>query len=538
MATKPVTAERSRRYRRAALVALFTIPFTATSVGAQPIEQRYMDQSDWLTYDRDNTGQRYSGLDQINRANVSRLVPKWMHQYSPPQRRTEATPLVRDGVMYLTAGAARAFAIDATTGTRLWQFDYPYWEYEGHDNPTWSRGFGLSGNRLYMGAADCHLIAIDSRNGALLWRSPVAVDQPCYGSAAAPIVAKDRVVIGIRGGDSGRVRGFIDAFNAETGEKAWRFYTVPAPGEPGSETWPDDTEAWRFGGGSPWSTGTYDPDLDLLYWPTGNPGPKDFDGRDREGDNLYTASVLALRPDDGSLAWHFQFTPHDEHDWDANQTPVLIDREWNGEERRLLVHPNRNSFLYLLDRETGEFLRATQFAKQNWADGFTPTGRPLARPEAAPSPTGALACPDIHGGTNWQAPTYHPKTGLLYVVSRDACGMYFRSGHSIDHIETGADNFLRAIDLATGSLRWEIPMPGAENREVTFAGAMATAGGLVFFGTRAGTFMAADAVTGELLWHFNTGGTIRASPITFLAGGQQYVAITTKGGVFAFGLFD
>ena len=330
MATKPVTSERSRRYRRAALVALFTIPFIAMSVGAQPIEQRYLDQSDWLTYDRDNTGQRYSGLDQITRANVSRLVPKWMHQYSPSQRRTEATPLVRDGVMYLTAGAARAFAIDATTGTRLWQFDYPYWEYEGRDNPTWSRGFGLSGNRLYMGAADCHLIAIDSRNGALLWRSPVAVDQPCYGSAAAPIVAKDRVVIGIRGGDSGRVRGFIDAFNAETGEKAWRFYTVPAPGEPGSETWPDDTEAWRFGGGSPWSTGTYDPELDLLYWPTGNPGPKDFDGRDREGDNLYTASVLALRPDDGSLAWHFQFTPHDEHDWDANQTPVLIDREWNG----------------------------------------------------------------------------------------------------------------------------------------------------------------------------------------------------------------
>lgn len=537
MTTEAVWRNLARRLRSLALLALLGTCAAGGPVAAQPVEARYRDAADWLTYDRDNTGRRYSALAQVHRENVARLVPKWMYQYSPPQLRTEATPLVRDGVMYLTAGTMRAFAIDAATGTRLWRYDYPYGEGFGRENPTWSRGFGLSGNRLYMGTPDCHLIALDRRNGALLWRSPVAEDQPCFGSGGAPIVAKDRVMIGIRGGDSGRVRGFLDAFNAETGEREWRFYTVPAPGEPGSETWPD-SDSWQTGGGSTWTSGTYDPDLDLLYWPTGNPGPKDFDGRDREGDNLYTASVLALRPDDGSLAWHFQFTPHDEHDWDANQTPVLIDRDWQGKPRKLLVHPNRNGFLYILDRETGQFLRGTQFAKQNWSDGFTAAGRPLARSAAAPSATGARACPDIHGGTNWQAPTYHPETGLLYVVSRDACGVYFRTGHSIDHIETGADNFLRAIDLDSGAIAWEIPIQGAENQEVSFAGAMATAGGLVFFGSRAGSFMAADAVTGELLWHFNTGGTIRASPITYEANGQQYVAITTKGGVFAFGLFD
>ena len=537
MATRVFSLDAILQVRTPSLLALAIGCGVAALASAQPIEERYKDQSNWLTYDRDNTGRRYSELKQIHRGNVSQLVPKWMHQYSPPQLRSEATPLVRDGIMYLTAGSVRAFAIDATTGTTLWRFDYPYYESAGSDNPTWSRGFGLSGNRLYMGAADCHLIALDSRSGALLWRSPVVGDQPCFGLTGAPIITKDRVIVGIRGGDTGRVRGFIDALNNETGERVWRFYTVPAPGEPGSETWPD-TDVWKVGGGASWTSGTYDPELDLLYWPTGNPGPKDFDGRDREGDNLYTASLLALRPDNGSLAWHFQFTPHDEHDWDANQTPVLIDHEWDGKRRKLLAHPNRNGFLYLLDRESGRFLRGTELAKQTWSDGFTVEGRPLARPAAAPSPTGALVCPDIHGGTNWQSPSYHPETGLLYVMSRDACGVYYRTGHSIDHVETGADNFLRAIELSTGEIKWEIPIPGAENREVSFAGAMATAGGIVFFGSRAGTFMAADAVTGELLWHFNTGGTIRASPITFTADGRQYVAITTKGGVLAFGLFD
>ncbi len=509
----------------------------APATDAQPLSERYQNPSNWLSYDRDNTGRRYSELDEINRENVDRLVPKWMFQYSPQQLRSEATPLVRDGVMYLTAGGMRAFALDAATGRSIWRFDYPYSEQGQREQPNWSRGFGISGNRLYVGTPDCHVIALDSRNGVMLWRSAVTADQPCFGSTGAPIVAKNRVLAGIRGGDTGRVRGYLDAFNAETGKREWRFYTVPAPGDPGSETWPDN-DSWKAGGGAPWTSGTYDPELDLLYWATGNPGPKDFDGRNREGDNLYTASILALRPDDGELVWHFQYTPHDEHDWDANQTPVLIDADWKGRRRKLLVHPNRNSFLYVLDRETGEFLRGTAFAKQNWLDRFTADGRPIPKPESAPSPAGALTCPDIHGGTNWQSPAFHPGLGLFYVMSRDACGVYFLTGHSIDHLETGAENYLRAIDLDTGDLRWEIPLLGVENREVMFAGVMATAGGLAFFGSRDGNFSAADAQTGELLWHFNTGGTIRASPVTFEADGRQYVAITTKSGVFAFGLFE
>ena len=517
----------------AALIAAALLP-----AAAQTLEERYRPARNWLSYDRDNTGRRYSELKQIHKGNVARLVPKWVFQYSPPQLRSEATPLIRDGVMYLTAGGMRAFAIDARSGRAFWRFDYPYSRDRGTANPNWSRGFGLSGNRLFVGTPDCHLIALDSRNGAMLWRSPVTADQPCFGSTGAPIIAKDRVLMGIRGGDTGRVRGYLDAFNVETGEREWRFYTVPEPGQPGSETWPG-TGAWKAGGGTPWTSGTYDPDLDLLFWPTGNPGPKDFDGRDREGDNLYTASMLALRPDDGELKWHFQFTPHDEHDWDSNQTPVLVDAEWQGRPRKLLLQANRNGFYYVLDRETGEFLHGSPFVEQNWSDGFTPEGRPLARPEAAPSPGGTRACPDIHGGTNWQSPAFHPGAELLFVMAREACGVYYRTGHSVDHDEeSGALNVLRAIDLHTGQRRWEIPVLGVENREVAFAGAMTTGGGLVFFSSRDGNFMAADAESGELLWHFNTGGTIRASPVTYQVDDQQYVAITTKSGVFAFGLFE
>ena len=286
------------------LLLALLVPASASS---QALEERYKNPANWLSYDRDNSGRRYSELGEINRDNVARLVPKWVFQYSPPQPRTEATPLVRDGVMYLTAGGMRAFAIDATSGRSIWRFDYPYSRSGGNQTPNWTRGFGISGNRLFLGTPDCHVVSLDSRNGAMLWRSQVTDpdEQPCFGSTGAPIIAKNRVMMGIRGGDTGRIRGYLDAFNAETGKREWRFYTVPAPGQPGSETWPEN-DSWKAGGGTPWTSGTYDPELDLLYWPTGNPGPKDFDGRDRVGDNLYTASLLALRPDDGELVWRWK----------------------------------------------------------------------------------------------------------------------------------------------------------------------------------------------------------------------------------------
>ena len=528
----------SRSGRLAAAVAALSLlcpAAPAADFGGAPREERHRAPDNWLSYDRDNTGQRFSPLDQVNTSNVRDLVVQWAYQFHPVPLRSEVTPLVRDGVMYATAGGTMAFALDAVTGRSLWRYDYPSEARQAGRPPNWNRGFAISGQRLYMGTVDCHVLALDARTGSLLWKSRITQEQPCFGATSAPLIVRNRVLMGVRGGDSGRLRGFLDAFDSETGERAWRFYTVPAPGDPGSETWPD-TDVWQGGGAAPWTTGTYDPELDLLYWPTGNPGPKDFDGRNREGDNLYSASVLALRPDDGELVWHFQFTPHDEHDWDANETPVLADAEWNGGSRKLLLQANRNAFFYVLDRATGEFLLAKPFAKQTWAEGISPEGRPILVPDAIPSLQGSLACPDIHGGANWHAPSYNPGTGLMYVTARDGCGVYYRTGHSIDHDLKPAQQFVRAIDIQDGSIRWEIPFLGDEAQEINHAGTMTTGGGLVFFSSRVGNFAAADARTGDLLWRFNTGGSIRASPMTYSYRGRQYVAIVSKNGVFAFAL--
>lgn len=508
----------------------------AVAAAGQPLEERYREPGNWLSYDRDNTGRRYAPLAQIDRENVARLVPLWTFQFRERQTHTEATPLVQASVMYMPAGGRRAFALDAATGRALWRFDTRS-KPEQTDRPQdWNRGFGLWQHRLFLGTGDCYLVALDRRSGGQLWQVPVkANDQPCFGPAGAPILANGHVIYGVRGGDTGRIRGFLDAFDAKTGERAWRFHTVPEPGAPGSETWPG-IGSWRVGGGATWTSGTYDPDLDLLYWPTGNPGPRSYDGLRRAGDNLYTAALLALRPKTGELAWHFQFTPHDLHDWDANQTPVLVDAEWEGRPRRLLLQANRNGFYYVLDRETGAFLLGAPFAKQTWWAGFSASGRPERKPEAIPSPTGALVCPDKEGATNWQSPAFHPGTELLYVLARDSCGLYYPNREAPDDRETGTQQFLRALELRTGAIRWEIPLLGEVHRHKTLAGVLATAGGLVFFSSRDGDFMAADAETGELLWQFNTGGSIRASPVSYEADGRQFVAIATRGAVFAFGL--
>jgi len=515
----------------------------AARVCAQPadtvaIEERYRAAGNWLSYDRDNTGRRFSPLQQINIQNIKDLVVDWVFQFPAVPFRSEVTPLARDGVLYITVGGAQAFALDGRSGREIWRFDYlGDGSAAGGDKRSWNRGFAISGNRLLMGTDDCHLLALDSRGGHLLWKTLIADEGPCFGATASPLIVKNLALIGVRGGDTGRLRGFLDAYDVETGERAWRTYTVPEPGKPGSETWPDN-DSWKVGGGAPWTTGSYDPELDLLYWPTGNPGPKDFDGRDREGDNLYTGSLLAIKPDTGRIAWHYQFNPHDEHDWDSNETPLLVDAGWNGQPRKLVLHADRNEFFYVLDRKSGELLLGEPFAKQTWAKRILPNGRPEYTENALPTPNGQLVCPDIHGGTNWHAPAYHPATELFYVSARDACGVYYRTGQSIDHDLTEARQFLRAIDIHTGKIRWEAPFLGDESQNVNHAGAMTTAGGLVFFSSREGNFIAADAKTGELLWGFNTGGNIRASPMTYEAAGRQYVAITSKNGIFAFALHD
>ncbi len=516
-----------------ALATLALVSAAAADDSDSIREDRYKAPENWLTYDRDNTGQRYSPLDQINVSNVGALVPKWAFQFVPIPLRTEPTPLVRDGVMYLPIDGLVAHALDAKTGRELWRYEYAHGD-RGAPIRSWSRGFALSGERLFMGTYDCHLVALDARTGTQLWRS--FIDEPnCFGAPGAPIVARNRVIIGTTGGDSARFRGGIHGFDAETGEPAWRFMTVPEPGQPGSETWPDN-DSWKAGGGAAWHSGTYDPELNLIYWTTGNAGPKDFDGRDREGDNLYTASLLALNGDTGERVWHFQFNPHDEHDWDGNQTPMLLNADWEGKPRKLLMQAARNSFFYVLDRETGEMLLAEPFAKQSWAERIMPDGRSVFAENSLPSQKGNLVCPDIHGGTNWQAPSYNPATDLFYVAARDACGMFYRTGSSIAHEEREERQFIRALNYRTGKLVWEIAFEGDEAQQASFAGTMSTGGGLLFFSSRIGNFIAADAKTGELLWHFNTGGSIRTSPITYSVDGRQYVSITHKNGVIVFGL--
>jgi len=503
------------------------------SLGAQTPD------GNWLSHDRDTTGQRYSPLDQIRASNVEGLAAAWAFQTPRLPTRSETTPLVRDGILYLTVGGEEAHALDARTGRVIWSFEYavPPAAAGGKAmrRTNWNRGFALEGNRLFMATSDCALIALDARNGSLLWRVRLADPEQSYGATAAPLVVKDMVILGVRGGDTGTVRGFLDAYDVATGKRRWRFNTVPGPGEKGHETWPAGGQAWKAGGAATWTTGTYDAALGLVYWTTGNPGPKDYDGSDRAGDNLYSCSVLALRAETGELAWHYQFTPHDVNDWDANETPVLLDMEWNGRPRKLLAQANRNAFFYVLDRVTGEFLLGEPFAKQTWAKRILPNGRPERNPDTAPTVKGNYVCPDVHGGTNWQSPSYSPRTGLFYVVARDACGYFYPTGFSNDAERAAPKQSVKAIDVRTGKVRWEYAFLG--NQElVSHAGTMTTAGDVTFVAGRDGQLIALDARSGRALWHFNTGGTIRAAPMTYAVDGKQYVSICTKTAVFTFAL--
>lgn len=517
--------------RQRALLGPLLLALLIPADGAEELlEQRYLEPGDWLSYDRDNSARRYSPLAQIHTGNVDRLAVRWAFQFRRIPTRTEVTPIVRNGIMYITVGGDEAYAVDARTGRALWHFNYI---------PTsstvinWNRGMAVSGNRVFMATADAKLLALDARNGSLLWKVELADPENGYGATSAPFIVKNLVIQGIRGGDTGKVRGFLDAYDAETGKLVWRFHTVPAPGEPGSETWPA-TEVWKVGGAATWTTGSYDPNLNLVYWPTGNPGPKDYDGGDRAGDNLFSCSLLAIDADTGKLRWHYQFTPHDLHDWDSNETPVLVNAVWRGKARKLVLHANRNGFFYVLDRSTGELLLARPFIRQTWAKEIGPDGRPLLLANTEPSARGTKLCPDAQGANNWQSASYNPATGLLHVSAREACAIYYPTGPALDESEEPARQSLKAIDIQTGEIKWTVPFVAPP--DVSHAGSATTAGGLVFFANRDGYFMAADARSGKVLWHFYTGGSIGASPMTYMAGGKQYVAIATKGALFSFAL--
>ena len=499
------------------------------------------EPENWLMYSGTLDSQRYSLLDEINIDNIDQLEMKWAYQI-PVIDRAETVPLVVDGIMFITEAPSNVVAVDAATGRQYWRYDHELPDDLriccGRNN----RGVAILGETLFMSTLDAHLVAIDARTGNLLWDAEVAEHSSGYSKTAAPMIVKDKVVTGIAGGEFG-IRGFIDAYDAATGELAWRAYTIPGPGEFGNDTWSGDS--WKTGGSATWITGAYDPDLNLVYWGTGNPGP-DWNGDARLGDNLYSDSALALNGDTGEIEWYFQFTPHDVHDWDAIQVPILADIEFQGQERKVMMWANRNAFFYTIDRATGEFLMGKPFATQTWAEGLDVNGAPIRVPGLFPTYEGIMVSPPITGGTNWYSPGYSQQTGLFYVTSFDGEQIYFKRDEEYEEGErfTGGggrydqpmDAFhssIRAIDPATAEIQWEFPiMPRSS------AGITTTAGGLVFTGSADGYFFALNAETGEELWNISLGRRVHSAPITFEAEGKQYVSIASGNVVYTFGLRD
>ncbi len=501
----------------------------------------HSQDTSWLTYGLNHAGWRYAELDQINNGNVSRLVPKWIFQ-TGINGKFETTPIVRDGMMYLTAPSNHAFAVDLLSGRPIWHYAKPIPKSVNLCCGQVNRGFAIRGGVLYKVNLESTLVAIDEKTGQQLWESQIEDVTLGYSATVAPLIVKDMVIVGIAGAEFGS-RDFIDAYDAETGKRRWRFWTVPSPGEPGSESWTGDS--WKRGGGSTWITGTYDPELNLIYWGTGNPGP-DLDGSVRPGDNLYTCSLLALDADTGKRKWHFQFTPHDVHDWDSTSDPVLIDIEHRGAKRKAVVMANRNGFYYALDRADGKLLAVKSYTKTTWADSIDPeTGRPNLVTGQDPTEEGNKSCPGMGGGHNWQATTYSPKSGLYYFTSTDGCAIYFK--YAQDYVEglwyqastvgtiptEPAKGSIIAVKPATGDIAWKYPLVSPPS-----TGLLATSGGLIFGGDREGYIFALDANSGKVLWKFQTGGTVIAPPVSYRFRGKQYVAIAAGSAMIAFALAE
>jgi alcohol dehydrogenase (cytochrome c) len=515
-----------------------------TSAQAQvPYERLLKAESDpqnWMTYAGSYKSHRYSALDQINRKNVASLKLAWAYQI---QRAgiVETSPLVVDGVMYLTEPPSTVTALDVRSGRPLWTYspNIPP-DVIVIGSPPVNRGVAILDDLVYVGTVHGHLIALDSKSGTVRWDITVGDNKSGYYLTLAPLALDGKIVVGVSGAETG-IRGFIDAYDAKTGKLAWRTYTIPAPGEPGFETW-GKGNGWQTGGGSTWLTGSFDPELHLLYWATGNPAP-DWNADNRPGDNLYTDSVLALDPSTGKIRWHFQFTPEDVHDWDSNETMILFEAQIGGRERKLLAQANRNGFYYVLDRATGEFLTGVPYAKQTWAEGLDAKGRPIRKKGIAPSLEGTLVFPNIGGAANWFSPSYSPQTKLFYQAAREMGTIYFKgaaeykpgtafTGGGGRHVQgDDASGAIRALDATTGKTKWEFPLlsPG-------YTSLLSTAGGLVFGGSEEGNFFALDAETGKPLWDTQIGGAVRGIPISYAVDGKQYIAIAAGFTLFVFSL--
>ena len=497
-------------------------------------------QTGWTTYNGQVSGNRYSALTEITADNVARLAPQWVFTL-PNVSQVQVTPVVVDGLMYVSA-ANDLYALDAGSGRQVWNYRRPRTRgLAGVAARGVNRGVAVSGERVFMATDHAHLIALNRASGALLWETQMADWRQNYNGTGAPMVVGDLVIAGIAGGDEG-ARGFVAAYEQATGKEVWRFWAVPARGEPGAETWKGN--AIDHPGAATWMTGSYDAELDTLYWAIGNPGP-DMIGDDRQGDNLYSDSVVALDPKTGRRKWHFQFTPHDVHDYDAQQPIVLVDATWKGQPRKLLLQANRNGYFYVLDRITGEFLSGTPYVKNiTWASGLTKEGRPIVVPNMEPTREGRRVCPSLEGASNWYSASFSPRTGLFYVQTNDKCGLFTRvdqtwesgksfMGGTFAAAPEPAQRVLRAIDIQTGKVAWELPQFGNVD---SWGGVLATASDLVFFADDSGTFAAADAKSGKRIWSFQTSQVWKASPMTYVFDNRQMLAIASGPNILAFGL--
>ncbi len=533
----------------------FVLLLAAASLSAQVSFDRLLHATDtpqdWLTYSGSYFSQRYSPLDQVTPGNVKNLEQKWIFQARSLEK-FEATPLVVDGVLYTVQAPNDIVAMDAVTGRIFWIYSYSPVPQARLCCGRVNRGLAILGDTLFMGTIDAHIIAVDAKNGHLLWNTKVASPEAGYAITLAPLVVKDKVIIGTAGGEYG-IRGFLAAYNVHTGKQVWRFNNIPGPGEKGHDTWAGDS--WKHGAASVWMTGSYDPDSNLTYWGIGNPGP-DWNADMRLGDNLYSDCAVALDADTGKLKWYFQFTPHDDFDFDAVQVPVLADLDWKGARRRVLLWANRNGFFYVLDRTTGEFLQGTPFSKVTWAKGLDEKGRPMRAANMVPTPNGTRIYPGNQGATNWYSPSYSPHTGLFYIPTWDnyysvyvkekvefTQGRLFagplpkspvpliRPPQIVNRKEEDGYGAIRAFDPQTGERKWEYKLT-----DVTDSGILTTASDLLFVGGREGYFMAMDARNGELLWKAVVGGQVSAGPTSYSVNGKQYVAISAGNSLFVYGL--
>jgi alcohol dehydrogenase (cytochrome c) len=517
-------------FKTSALTALAALTFTSV-VSAQNVTtdilENAQDYSDrWVTYGKNYGAWRYMPDNQINRDTVADLRPVWIKQTGVTGGAFEVTALVNDGRMYLTTANSHLIVVDPITGAELWRYDHEFENVDLCCGPH-NRGVGLHEDKVFYGTLDAHLLAFDAATGIQLWDAEVGDNRESFSITGAPLVVKDMVLIGVGGGEFG-IRGYVDAYDVNTGELRWRWYTTPAEGEPGNETWAGDS--WKTGGGPTWVTGTYDPETDLVFWGTGNPWP-DINNNVRAGDNLFTNSVVALNADSGEMEWYFQTSPRDEFDHDSTSEPMIIEEMFEGEMRKMVVQVSRNGHVYALDRFSGEFLYAGEYTKVNWAERDE-SGKPVLK-ESMYEPADTVVFPGLYGGKNWPPASYSPDTSMLYIPTTEWGTTFIRRAGEgrpgsmdlggIPRFEPSGTGYVVAFNMRTGNIDWQVEMPGNFN----WAGTLATGGGLVFSGAPDGHLYALNDETGEILWKFQTGSGLYAPPTSFTIDGKQYIGIAS-----------